>query len=302
MTRPGFAALVRKTRQSTGLLPRNDVLYIDKRVVVINKPPGLVSQASSKEDDQLKKFLGEIQAKHKLDGPLFPVHRLDKPTSGCLLLARSADMARELSRQFQQRKIDKQYFALVHSTPQALPGTSGVISQALQLRDGYVSKGQTSDPACITEWELIASANKLSLLRLNLLTGHKHQIRFHLSKVLNAPILGERLYSQMASIRCAPKDRLFLHSSYVAMEASVSLRPSLFNGLTECSIQRFKSSGPNKRYKLGIRSPMPPEFFKVCSHIGIDISPENRRGGVFIDDLSAEDMEKIDGAWMPRSM
>ncbi len=97
MTRPGFATLVRKTRQSTGLLPRNDVLYIDKRVVVINKPPGLVSQASSKEDDQLKKFLcgtrcsklyhhiytkkstcQEIQSKHKLDGPLFPVHRLDK--------------------------------------------------------------------------------------------------------------------------------------------------------------------------------------------------------------------------------
>ncbi|KAK0467214.1 pseudouridine synthase [Desarmillaria tabescens] len=283
MTRPGFAALVRKTRQSSGLLPRNDVLYIDKRVVVINKPPGLVSQASSKEDDQLKKFLCEIQTKHRLDGPLFPVHRLDKPTSGCLLLARSTDMARDLSRQFQQRKIDKQYFALVHSTPQALPGTNGVISQALQLRDGYVSKGKASDSACITEWELIASANKLSLLRLNLLTGHKHQIRFHLAKILNAPILGERLYSQIPPIRCAPKDRLFLHSSYVAME-------------------RFRSSGPNKRYKLGIRSPMPPEFFKVCSHIGIDISPENRRGGVFIDGLSAEDAENMDGAWMPCDM
>ncbi len=86
------------------------------------------------------------------------------------------------------------------------------------------------------------------------------------------------------------------------MEASVSLRSSLFNGLTECLMQRFKSSGPNKRYKLGIRSPMPPEFFKVCSHIGIDISPENRRGGVFIDDLSAEDMENMDGVWMPRDM
>ncbi|KAG7443581.1 pseudouridine synthase [Guyanagaster necrorhizus] len=279
MTRLGFAALVKKARQSSHLLPRNDVLYLDKRVVVINKPPGLVSQASSKDDDQLNKFLNEIQTKHKLDGPLIPVHRLDKPTSGCLLLARSTDMARDLSRQFQQRKIDKQYFALVRSTPQALPGTSGVISQPLQLRDGYVSKGKASDPACLTEWELIASANRLSLLRLNLMTGHKHQIRFHLAKVLNAPILGEKLYSQMPPIRYAPKDRLFLHSSY-----------------------RFRPSGPNKRYKLGIRSPMPPEFFKVCSHIGIDISPENRTGGVFIDDLSAENIESVGGVWMPRDM
>ncbi|KAF9031375.1 pseudouridine synthase [Hymenopellis radicata] len=129
-------------RISTSVTP-TPVIYADRGVVVLNKPSGLVSQGSLKEDDALHRVLSDIKRAYNYARVPMPVHRLDKTTTGCLLLAATANMSRELSRQFQQGLIKKTYLAVVHGVP------------TLTLRNGRVSTTNEKGKECITSWELL---------------------------------------------------------------------------------------------------------------------------------------------------
>lgn len=125
-----------------------------------------------------------------------------KGTTGCLILPLSHRITQSISQQFQQNTVNKTYLALVHAGENAFPATSGRIEDSIAYAEGYgriTRKGKKA----VTEWELVGSSvcaifletqqrftpieqpkTPLSLLRLKLLTGNKHQLRIHLSERL----------------------------------------------------------------------------------------------------------------------
>ncbi|TFK37555.1 hypothetical protein BDQ12DRAFT_666840 [Crucibulum laeve] len=254
-------------------------LYVDKGLIVVNKPPGL--EIRKRPNDQSFTTIPiDIQRSLHLPSVPYPVHRLDKGTTGCLALARSATSARQLSQQFRQGTVDKSYLALVCGDRNTFSGTHGEIRAPIRYSNGRAQIGLDGKPAA-TDWELIGSSPTVpvSLLRLNLLTGHKHQLRVHLARCLEAPILGDELHSRtttsesISHLTEVPDERMFLHSH-------------------EISFYRYRTSGPKRRFRLGIRSPLPHDLLRICKDLKIPLN------GTDIDRVENGIVSDLDGYWL----
>ncbi|KAA1473899.1 pseudouridine synthase [Dentipellis sp. KUC8613] len=299
----GLALAVNRIRRASGLWA-HQVLYLDRAVLVLNKPPGLVSQPTSADApgprstpppkrSDFDKLLRALKRHLQLDD-LYPVHRLDKSTTGALLLARTKSAAQQLSQQFQSRTIGKSYLALVRGGAKTFPEPRGSIDSFLRVNDGRVSLSTVDAPGskpAQTDWELLATSRKapLSLLRLHLRTGLKHQLRIHTALTLKAPVLGDVLYStaapapQISALTQIPHDRMFLHASHV-------------------SFFRYRKDGPSKRFRLGITAPLPDDFVRVCRDVGIPLDQDVVRGGVYVDGVRVPDgaVPEVDGLWIAK--
>ncbi|KAJ7124821.1 pseudouridine synthase [Mycena crocata] len=284
------------------------VLYIDRGAIVMNKPPGLITQLDPTMTQSgrapTQNTVPDLKQNLELPDPPFRVHRLDKGTTGCFVLARSKQTARELSTQFQLRTVDKTYLALVRGGSQSFSERSGQIRIPLKYLDGLATLAPEDEiheqpvKESKTDWELVASSpdQPLSLLRLKLLTGHKHQLRAHLADVLKTPILGDNLHSQSeptAEIRETlklPRDRIFLHASQI-------------------SFFRYRKAGPGRRFKIRMFAPLPPDFVQICVEAGIPLTEHERLGGLFKSETGQEDdyalitngeIPGVDGYWIPQ--
>ncbi|PFH47445.1 hypothetical protein AMATHDRAFT_6747 [Amanita thiersii Skay4041] len=273
----------------------NQVLYVDHGVVVLNKPPGLICQldrtksSTGSSESSFSKCLAGLQQSLALDSMPYPIHRLDKGTTGTLLLARTLPSARALSQQFQQGTVEKTYLALVRGGKKTFPINSGIIKIPLQFQDGRVSLSTTRyGKPSVTEWELVGSSPvaPLSLLRMRLLTGHKHQLRVQLSRYLQAPILGDDLYSKtepsaeiVDSVQLQ-RDRIYLHAY-------------------ELSFFKYRPSGPHKRFRLGIRAPLPEDFVRICTNAQISLNSISIEGGIFVNGNFVQDgrVSEVGGYW-----
>jgi len=190
---------------------RSWVIYQDEHVIAINKPAGLASQGGSKLTDHLDARLAALQ----FDKPEPPklVHRLDKDTSGVLLLGRSAQAASKLAKAFAQKRCEKRYWAIIVGVPDMYEGEI----------DGAIIKSNTAmekmmvDPEgkrAITAYRVIeAMAKKLAWVELMPITGRTHQLRVHMAEMGN-PILGDGKYGgQEAFISgMALSKKLHLHA------------------------------------------------------------------------------------------
>jgi len=231
-----------------------------------------------------------------------PIPTLPQATTGCLVLARSHAVARDLSTQFRQRTVEKTYLALVRGGRKSFPETTGQIRVSVRYVDGRASlvpreQANEKDKDTATDWELVASSPHvpLSLLRLKPLTGYKHQLRIHLAQVLKTPILGDTLYSQSQptdEIRNAvdlPDDRMFLHASQI-------------------SFYRYRPAGSQKRFRIRIYAPLPPDFFGICAEGSIPVGKFERLGGLFVHRRKNHDFQyvaeneipEVDGYWKPQ--
>jgi tRNA pseudouridine32 synthase/23S rRNA pseudouridine746 synthase len=181
------------------------VIYVDEILLVVVKPPGLLSVPGRGEDKQdclMARLL-----------PVYPdariVHRLDHDTSGLLVVARNADAHRELSRQFHDREVEKRYVALVLGE---IMGDSGRID--LPLRYDPPTKPRhvvdtNAGQAALTEWQRLACEAVYSRVALTPYTGRTHQLRVHM-QALGHPLLGDSLYAP--AVACPPGSRLCLHA------------------------------------------------------------------------------------------
>jgi 23S rRNA pseudouridine1911/1915/1917 synthase len=175
-----------------------DIIYEDEHLICLNKPPGLVVHpaAGHWQGTLVNAILHHCSAVSVGGHPLRPgiVHRLDKDTSGCILVAKNDAAHAHLARQFAERTAQKTYLAVVRGRPRA---TAGAISGAIARHPVHRQRMSVSNRAgarkAETSWRLIGADGKLSLLEVRPKTGRTHQIRVHL-KHLGVPIAGDRTY------------------------------------------------------------------------------------------------------------
>lgn len=177
---------------SAKLPPCPPVIYEDNHVLVLNKPAGLLSMAK-----------GEYCPEPTLEDYGLLVHRLDRDTSGVVILAKDPETQKMLRKQFQDRKTHKTYYAVVEGHPK-LPEAMIDLPIARNLKRPTTFQVDQNGKPSQTYYKVLQQNNKYSLLELKPTTGRTHQLRVHL-KYLNTPILGDIVYGN-------PDERLFLHA------------------------------------------------------------------------------------------
>lgn len=183
------------------------LIAVEDELIVVNKPEGLLSEAP-----QWRPAANLLDLAKARFGELILFHRLDRDTSGVVLLTRPGPINQYLDRAFKEGLVQKEYLAVV-AKPNGL-AASGVINTRLdshsQRRDmmTVIARG---GQAAVTRYAIVAESKERQLVRLWPETGRTHQLRVHLAH-LGAPILGDRLYGQMDS---AP--RLLLHAQQITL-------------------------------------------------------------------------------------
>ncbi len=175
-----------------------DVLFEDNDLIVINKPAGLVVHpgAGHREHTLVNALLSHCPTLSGIGGKERPgiVHRLDKDTSGCLVVAKNDATHRELSRQFAERIVEKIYLALVAGK---LCKQTGVIEEKVGRHPAHRQRMSVASPrgrAAKTEYRVIRTGDKASLIECRLHSGRTHQVRVHLHH-LGHPVLGDKVYA-----------------------------------------------------------------------------------------------------------
>ena len=192
-----------------------DILYQDADLAVVVKPCGMVVHPAAGNEDgtMVNALLFHLDSLGSIGGELRPgiVHRLDKDTSGLLLVAKNDAAQQELSRQLAEREMEKHYRAMVEGI---MKEPAGFIDQPI-ARDKHDRKKMAIDPEgrpSQTKWTVLAEGNGCSLLDVHILTGRTHQIRVHMRSI-GRPVCGDPIYGHPKGVKVP---RLMLHAYSLA--------------------------------------------------------------------------------------
>jgi RluA family pseudouridine synthase len=163
------------------------ILYEDNHLIACNKQAGILS-IPDRYDETRKNLSHMLSAKY---GKIFPVHRLDRHTSGIILYCRTEDAHRKMSELFEKRKLVKKYIAIVHGIPYEEKGVidKGIFIPAGKNKVSISDKGKPS----VTNYHVLEAYRNYSTLELELITGRRHQIRAHLAHIGN-PVVADETY------------------------------------------------------------------------------------------------------------
>lgn len=197
---------------------RSWVLYEDRDVIAINKPSGLATQGGSGLNDHLDGRLAALQGDYPTSPKL--VHRLDKDTSGVLVLGRTAQAAAKLSDAFRHRDCRKTYWALVVGVPNPRDGElESKMEKQARAAGKEVMQISEDGKKAITQYRTIDFMHhKVSWMELRPITGRTHQLRVHMAQ-LDCAIVGDAKYGGMESFveGLELEDQLHLHARHLEL-------------------------------------------------------------------------------------
>lgn len=221
-----------------------EVLYADEDLAVVNKPAGMIVHpgAAASVGTLVSALLHRFGKLSTVGGPLRPgiVHRLDRGTSGALLVARSDAAHRRLVEQFRDRRIEKTYLALLHGRMKQESGRIELpVARDLRRRSRMTARRREGRPAR-TDWRVRMRLDGFTLIEADLHTGRTHQLRVHFS-ALGHPVVGDTLYGAPRVVRAGsaalpPLGRNFLHAA------------------------RVRFIHPRSGEPVEVRAPLPPEL------------------------------------------
>ncbi len=202
-------------KEEPGLIPEDipiEVIFNDPHITVINKPPGMVVYPSAGHirGTLMNALIARVERLASIGAPLRQgiVHRLDKDTSGLIVIAKDDSAYLNLIRQFQERKIEKYYIAIVYGILHKKRGEiRSIIGRSISDRKKMSTRTKKGKEA-ITQYEVIKEFKIASLVKVRLITGRTHQIRVHLASI-GHPVLGDRTYGRKNLIRIGKREVIF---------------------------------------------------------------------------------------------
>jgi 23S rRNA pseudouridine955/2504/2580 synthase len=228
------------------------ILYMDKHLFVLNKPAGLATQGGSGLKEHVDGMLDQLTYEKTIRPKL--VHRLDRDTSGVLLIARTAQSAAGLSRALASRDASKIYWALVKGVPREKHGLikGALAKEGARGKDERMAISEEDDAKfALTEYAVMGQAGQeFAWIAARPITGRTHQIRVHLAS-LGTPIVGDFKYGGVeAKGKGAIADKLHLHAR---------------------SLDIARPDGG----RVAVTAPLPPHMLKSWALLGFD--PEDKR-------------------------
>lgn len=224
-----------------------DILYEDGDLAVVVKPRGMVVHPAAGHSDGtlVNALLGNLDELSGIGGEKRPgiVHRLDKDTSGVMMVAKNDETQEALSSMLRNREIEKHYLALTEGVFKEKEGRI----EAPIGRSRKDRKKMAVDPAgreAVTEWKVVAEGRNCTLLDVHILTGRTHQIRVHMRSI-HHPVCGDPLYGaeKGAKVPC-----LMLHA------------------------RSLRFAHPRTEKEMAFQAPLPGDFLKGLKSNGIDYS------------------------------
>ena len=211
-----------------------EIIYQDEHLVVINKPSGLLVHKSPIDKRETRFALQEVR--DQIGKYLYPVHRLDKPTSGVLVFALSSEVAKLLSAQFREHTIQKEYMAVVRGYTKKEELIDYNLKVLLDKKADKDRNRYKEPQLAITHYETLATVElpypvsrypvaRYSLVKLQPKTGRKHQLRRHMKHLLH-PIVGDTKYGRNEHNNLFREKfdchRLLLHANRLSLTHPIS--------------------------------------------------------------------------------
>jgi len=207
-----------------------EILYQDENLIAINKPSGLLVHKSLIDKSETR-FAVQI-LRDQINQYVYPLHRLDKPTSGILLFALNKEMAKSMSNIIQERETQKEYIAIVRGITSEKDEINYALKEVLdKMTDSKANQDKEAKEA-ITEYERLNTielpfkvgkheTSRYSLVRLNPKTGRKHQLRRHMKHIFH-PIVGDTTHGDLRHTKFFKNqfncNRLLLHASKLSFK------------------------------------------------------------------------------------
>ena len=214
-----------------------NILYEDNDVIVVNKREGLLSVGTDKDKENTAyHFINQHVRRQGRGKHIFVVHRLDRKTSGVMMFAKSLRARDMLRNDWNNMVVERSYFAVVEGIPPKKRDTIKSYlteDKMLKIHSSWINNG---GDFAVTTYEVLKSNDKFSLVKLNLDTGRKNQIRVHMSEI-GCPVAGDAKYGAKTD----PIRRVCLHAATLAF--------------------RHPSTGKLMKFEV----PVPAGFYKVVS-------------------------------------
>lgn len=242
-----------------------EILYEDESLAVINKPAGMMvhagagaHEAARNQGTLVNALLHHLEKLSQVGGELRPgiVHRLDKDTSGLLVVAKTDAAHRKLAEQFSGRKVKKTYVALVHGWPKQASGTIVAPVSRDRVRRTRMTTRSPQGREAVSHYKVQERVDsrwgKFALLEVKIDTGRTHQIRVHLAS-LGHPVVGDTLYGAPRILK------------EVGGRGKPAEEPTINRNFLHAAALEFQH--PRSGKLLGLRAPLPSELEEFLKHV-----------------------------------